>query len=208
MRIETDSMGEIKVPDDKYRGAQTQGSLKYFDIGSDIMPLEVIKALAIVKKASALANNELGYLSKSKKDVIVKVADEITSGKLYEHFPLHVSMTGSGTQSNMNVNQVISNRAIEILGGEKGSKTPIHPNDDINMSQSSSDTFPTAMYIATACGITQKLQPAFENMHEELDKKAQQWDDIVKIGRTHMQDAVPLTLGQEISGYAALLKKY
>lgn len=207
MRIETDSMGEIKVPDDKYWGAQTQRSLKYFDIGSDIMPLEVIKALAIVKKASALANNELGYLSESKKDVIVKVADEISSGKLDEHFPLHVWMTGSGTQSNMNVNEVISNRAIETLGGEKGSKDPIHPNDDVNMSQSSNDTFPTAMYIATVCGIKQKLLPAIESMYAELDKKAQQWDDIVKIGRTHMQDAVPLTLGQEFSGYAALLNK-
>ena len=207
MRIETDSMGKIEVSDNVYWGAQTQRSILHFSIGNGLVPKEVIRAMAIIKKAAAIANNELGILDTDKKDIIVKVADEIISGKLDAHFPLHVWMTGSGTQSNMNVNEVISNRAIELLGGKKGSKTPIHPNDHVNMSQSSNDSFPTAMYVATAYEITNKLIPAVEFMLADLDKKTKEWDGIVKIGRTHMQDAVPLTLGQEFSGYAALLKK-
>ncbi|MFC4892878.1 class II fumarate hydratase [Pseudofrancisella aestuarii] len=207
MRVESDSMGKIEVADNYYWGAQTQRSLQYFSIGSDLIPKEVIKAMAIVKKASAIANNKLRILPKNKKDIIVKVADEIIEGKLNNHFPLHVWMTGSGTQSNMNVNEVISNRAIELLGGKMGSKDPIHPNDDVNMSQSSNDAFPTAMYIATAYEIKNQLLPAVEYMFKDLNKKARKWRNITKIGRTHMQDAVPLTLGQEFSGYAALLKK-
>ncbi|APC97893.1 class II fumarate hydratase [Francisella frigiditurris] len=207
MRVESDSMGKIEVADNYYWGAQTQRSLQYFSIGSDLIPKEVIKAMAIVKKASAITNNELRILPKNKKDIIVKVADEIIEGKLNNHFPLHVWMTGSGTQSNMNVNEVISNRAIELLGGKMGSKDPIHPNDDVNMSQSSNDAFPTAMYIATAYEIKNQLLPAVEYMFKDLNKKARKWRNITKIGRTHMQDAVPLTLGQEFSGYAALLKK-
>ncbi|OIN83186.1 class II fumarate hydratase [Francisella sp. TX07-6608] len=205
-RVETDSTGQIEVDNDKYWGAQTQRSIEHFSIGSDLMPIEVIKALAIIKKAAAITNHQLGILARTKKEIIIKVADEIIAGELDEHFPLHVWMTGSGTQSNMNVNEVISNRAIELLGGKKGSKNPIHPNDDVNMSQSSNDTFPSAMYIATALEINNRLLPALEYMQQQLADKAKQWDDIVKIGRTHMQDAVPLTLGQEFSGYAALLE--
>jgi fumarate hydratase class II len=206
-RIETDSMGEIKVPSNKYWGAQTQRSIKYFSIGDDIMPKDVIKSMAILKKAAALANNELGILSDERKDLIIQAADEIISGKLDDHFPLHVWMTGSGTQSNMNVNEVIANRAIEISGGQIGSKDPIHPNDHVNMSQSSNDTFPTAMYIATASVVVKKLLPALDFMLQDLDDKTKKWASIAKIGRTHMQDAVPLTLGQEFSGYAALIRK-
>ncbi|ABO47449.1 class II fumarate hydratase [Francisella tularensis] len=205
-RVETDSTGQIEVDNDKYWGAQTQRSIEHFSIGSDLMPIEVIKALAIIKKAAAITNHQLGILARTKKEIIIKVADEIIAGELDEHFPLRVLMTGSGTQSNMNVNEVISNRAIELLGGKKGSKNPIHPNDDVNMSQSSNDTFPSAMYIATALEINNRLLPALEYMQQQLANKAKQWDDIVKIGRTHMQDAVPLTLGQEFSGYAALLE--
>ncbi|AHH45780.1 fumarate hydratase [Francisella tularensis subsp. holarctica PHIT-FT049] len=205
-RVETDSTGQIEVDNDKYWGAQTQRSIEHFSIGSDLMPIEVIKALAIIKKAAAITNHQLGILARTKKEIIIKVADEIIAGELDEHFPLRVFMTGSGTQSNMNVNEVISNRAIELLGGKKGSKNPIHPNDDVNMSQSSNDTFPSAMYIATALEINNRLLPALEYMQQQLADKAKQWDDIVKIGRTHMQDAVPLTLGQEFSGYAALLE--
>lgn len=205
-RVETDSTGQIEVDNDKYWGAQTQRSIEHFSIGSDLMPIEVIKALAIIKKAAAITNHQLGILARTKKEIIIKVADEIIAGELDEHFPLRVLMTGSGTQSNMNVNEVISNRAIELLGGKKGSKNPIHPNDDVNMSQSSNDTFPSAMYIATALEINNRLLPALEYMQQQLADKAKQWDDIVKIGRTHMQDAVPLTLGQEFSGYAALLE--
>ncbi|ACD31366.1 class II fumarate hydratase [Francisella tularensis subsp. mediasiatica] len=205
-RVETDSTGQIEVGNDKYWGAQTQRSIEHFSIGSDLMPIEVIKALAIIKKAAAITNHQLGILARTKKEIIIKVADEIIAGELDEHFPLRVLMTGSGTQSNMNVNEVISNRAIELLGGKKGSKNPIHPNDDVNMSQSSNDTFPSAMYIATALEINNRLLPALEYMQQQLADKAKQWDDIVKIGRTHMQDAVPLTLGQEFSGYAALLE--
>lgn len=206
-RVETDSTGQIEVDNDKYWGAQTQRSIEHFSIGDDLMPIEVIKALAIIKKAAAMTNHQLGILAQAKKEIIIKVANEIIAGELDEHFPLRVWMTGSGTQSNMNVNEVISNRAIELLGGKKGSKNPIHPNDDVNMSQSSNDTFPSAMYIATAVEVNNRLLPAVEYMQQQLADKAKQWDDIVKIGRTHMQDAVPLTLGQEFSGYAALLQK-
>ncbi|MED7819528.1 MULTISPECIES: class II fumarate hydratase [unclassified Francisella] len=206
-RIETDSIGQIEVDNNYYWGAQTQRSLKYFSIGDDLMPKEVIRAMAIIKKAAALTNSELGILPKDKRDIIIQVADEIIDGKLDDNFPLHVWMTGSGTQSNMNVNEVISNRAIELLGGKMGSKDPIHPNDHVNMSQSSNDSFPTAMYIATAYEITNKLLPAAEYMYKDLEQKSKEWDSIAKIGRTHMQDAVPLTLGQEFSGYAELLRK-
>lgn len=206
-RIETDSMGKIEVDASRYWGAQTERSLHHFSIGADLIPHEVIKAIAILKKAAANANFDLGILEKDKKDLIIKAADDVIQGKLDSEFPLHVWMTGSGTQSNMNVNEVISNRAIEIAGGKLGSKTPIHPNDHVNMSQSSNDTFPTAMYIAAAVEVYEKLIPAVRVMHDELVVKSKEWDDIVKIGRTHMQDAVPLTLGQEFGGYAALLKK-
>ncbi|ALB02055.1 fumarate hydratase [Francisella persica ATCC VR-331] len=205
-RVEIDSTGQIEVDNDKYWGAQTQRSIEHFSIGNDLMPVEVIKALAIIKKAAAMTNHQLGILAQAKKEIIVEVADEIIASKLDEHFPLHVWMTGSGTQANMNVNEVISNRAIELLGGKKGSKNPIHPNDDVNMSQSSNDAFPSAMYIATAVEINNRLLPAVEYMQQQLAEKTKQWDNIVKIGRTHMQDAVPLTLGQEFSGYVALLE--
>ena len=206
-RLETDSIGSIEVDASKYWGAQTQRSVVHFSIGNDLIPKEIIQALAIVKKAAALTNNELGILPLQKQKLIIEVANEITDGKLDGHFPLHVWMTGSGTQSNMNVNEVISNRAIEIAGGKLGSKTPIHPNDDVNMSQSSNDTFPTAMYIATAIALNKNMLPSINVLYQELVKKSNDWASIVKIGRTHMQDAVPLTLGQEFSGYAALLKK-
>ena len=206
-RIETDSMGSIEVDASKYWGAQTQRSIIHFSIGEDLIPHEVIKAIGLLKKAAALANFDLGILPKEKKTLIVQAAEEVINGKLIDQFPLHVWMTGSGTQSNMNANEVISNRAIELAEGLLGSKKPIHPNDDVNMSQSSNDTFPTAMYIATAVEVNKKLLPAVKLMQSDLAKKSNDWDDIVKIGRTHMQDAVPLTLGQEFSGYAALLKK-
>ncbi len=205
LRIETDSMGSIKVPNDKYWGAQTERSILHFSIGSDLIPIEMIHAMGILKKASALANLELKVLDKSVANLIIKACDEVIDGKLDSHFPLHVWMTGSGTQSNMNVNEVISNRAIEISGGKMGSKTPVHPNDHVNCSQSSNDTFPTGMCITTAILFTEKLLPAVKYMHAELIKKAKVWQDIIKIGRTHMQDAVPLTLGQEFSGYAVML---
>ncbi|WP_440682879.1 class II fumarate hydratase [Cysteiniphilum halobium] len=204
-RKETDSIGEIEVDNSKYWGAQTERSLVHFSIGQERIPNEVIKAIAVLKKASAMANADLGILSEDKKALIVQVADEIIDGKHEDQFPLHVWMTGSGTQSNMNVNEVISNRAIEIAGGKLGSKTPIHPNDHVNMSQSSNDTFPTAMYISAAVAVKKRLIPATKLMHKELTKKVKKWDKVVKIGRTHMQDAVPLTLGQEFSGYAELL---
>lgn len=204
-RIETDSMGEIEVASDKYWGAQTERSLHHFNIGQDIMPIEVVHALAILKKGAALANCELGVLAHDKMELIVKVADEIIAGKLDEHFPLHVWQTGSGTQSNMNMNEVISNRAIELVGGELGSKKPIHPNDDVNKSQSSNDTFPTAMHIAVTIAIRQKLVPAVKCLRDGLASKMQEYADIVKIGRTHLQDAVPITIGQEFSAYVAQL---
>src|SRR6266404_2621444 len=182
-RIETDSMGEIEVPADHYWGAQTQRSLLHFNIGDDVMPREMIRALGVLKKAAALVNEDLGKLSSDKAKLIAQAADEVIEGKLDEHFPLRVWQTGSGTQTNMNANEVISNRAIEIAGGVMGTKQPIHPNDDVNMSQSSNDTFPTAMHIAAAVQLT-KLIPAVQEVHDALDAKARQFKDVVKIGRT------------------------
>ncbi|NEO56296.1 MAG: class II fumarate hydratase [Okeania sp. SIO3B5] len=205
MRIESDSMGKIEVPANRYWGAQTQRSLIYFSIGQDYIPPEVIKAFAILKKAVAQTNHELGKLPEDKTKLISQAAEEIIVGKLDGNFPLRVWMTGSGTQCNMNVNEVISNRAIEIAGGEMGSKIPIHPNDHVNMSQSSNDTFPTAMHIASAIALREKLLPKVKKMRDALQEKSEVFSDIVKIGRTHLQDAVPLTLGQEFSGYVAQL---
>jgi len=204
-RTETDSIGPIEVPADRYWGAQTQRSLHHFSIGEDRMPVEVVRALGLLKKACALVNLELGILPKEKADLIVAAAEEVIEGGLDDHFPLFVWQTGSGTQSNMNANEVIANRAIEIAGGALGSKTPIHPNDDVNMSQSSNDTFPTAMHVATAGAIVGGLLPAVERLRDALQAKADELADVVKIGRTHLQDAVPLTLGQEFGGYAAQL---
>lgn len=204
-RIESDSMGEIPVLADKYWGAQTERSLHHFAIGHDLMPREVTHAFGILKKAAALTNLDLGKLSKDKADLIEKAADEVSTGLLDEHFPLSVWQTGSGTQSNMNANEVISNRAIELAGGEMGSKKPVHPNDDVNMSQSSNDTFPTAMHIAAALAFKQKLIPAVTQLRATFAAKMTAFKDIVKIGRTHLQDAVPMTLGQEFSGYVAQL---
>ncbi|WP_061244213.1 class II fumarate hydratase [Leptospira noguchii] len=204
-RIETDSMGEIAVDDSKYWGAQTERSLHHFHIGNDRFPREMIRALGILKKSAAIVNAELGLLSEDKKKLIVQAADEVISGKLDEHFPLSVWQTGSGTQTNMNSNEVISNRAIEIAGGIKGSKKPIHPNDDVNKAQSSNDTFPTAMHIAAAEQLNQKLIPALIQLKETLKKKTDEFQNIIKIGRTHLQDATPLTLGQEFSGYVQQL---
>lgn len=204
-RTESDSMGEIAVLSDKYWGAQTERSLHHFNIGTDIMPREVTHAFGILKKAAALTNMDLGKLPKDKADLIIKAADEVSKGMLDEHFPLHVWQTGSGTQSNMNANEVISNRAIELAGGTMGSKAPVHPNDHVNMSQSSNDTFPTAMHIAAALAFNQKLLPAVRNLRDAFAVKMAAFKDIVKIGRTHLQDAVPITLGQEFSGYVAQL---
>ncbi len=204
-RIESDSMGEIAVPADKYWGAQTERSLHHFNIGKDIMPREITHAFGILKKAAALTNLELGKLPKEKADLITQAADEVSKGLLDAHFPLHVWQTGSGTQSNMNANEVISNRAIELAGGVMGSKSPIHPNDHVNMSQSSNDTFPTAMHIAAAIALKEKLLPAVKSLREVFAAKMNAFKDIVKIGRTHLQDAVPITLGQEFSGYVAQL---
>lgn len=204
-RTETDSMGPIEVPANKYWGAQTERSLHHFHIGGDHMPIEVIHALALLKKAAALANGELGELPEEKVKLIVAAADEVCSGALDAHFPLYVWQTGSGTQSNMNVNEVISNRAIELAGGVMGSKTPIHPNDDVNHSQSSNDTFPTAMHIAAALAFQNKLIPAVRALRDALARKMEAFQGIIKIGRTHLQDAVPLTLSQEFSGYVAQL---
>ncbi|EMO88676.1 class II fumarate hydratase [Leptospira noguchii] len=204
-RIETDSMGEIAVDDSKYWGAQTERSLHHFHIGNDRFPREMIRALGILKKSAAIVNAELSLLSEDKKKLIVQAADEVISGKLDEHFPLSVWQTGSGTQTNMNSNEVISNRAIEIAGGVKGSKKPIHPNDDVNKAQSSNDTFPTAMHIAAAEQLNQKLIPALIQLKETLKKKTDEFQNIIKIGRTHLQDATPLTLGQEFSGYVQQL---
>jgi fumarate hydratase, class II len=204
-RTESDSMGKIKVPADVLWGAQTMRSIIHFPIGHDTMPNELIHAFGVLKKAAALSNAELGLLKKSKANLIVRAANEVLSGKLNDQFPLHVWQTGSGTQTNMNVNEVISNRAIQMAGGKLGSKNPIHPNDDVNMSQSSNDTFPTAMHIAAATQIIEKLIPAVKNLRDGLAKKEKAFSKIVKIGRTHLQDAVPLTLGQEFSGYVAQL---
>ncbi len=204
-RMESDSMGEIKVPADKYWGAQTQRSNTYFNIGLDFIPSEVIRALAIVKKASAIANRKAGRLDPALGNAICEAADEVLAGKLDGNFPLKVWMTGSGTQSNMNMNEVIANRASELLGGVIGSKKPVHPNDHVNMSQSSNDTFPTAMHIAAGEAVVRRLIPAVEKLRGALAEKAAEYDSVVKIGRTHLQDAVPLTLGQEFSGYVAQL---
>jgi fumarate hydratase class II len=205
-RIETDSMGAIEVPSDRYWGAQTERSLHHFNIGDDRMPREMIRALGILKKAAALVNEELGKLPKEKSELIAKVCDEVIEGKLDDHFPLRVWQTGSGTQTNMNANEVISNRAIELAGGVMGSKKPIHPNDDVNMSQSSNDTFPTAMYIAAAERLNE-LIPEIKRVHDAIGAKAEEFKDVVKIGRTHLQDATPLTVGQEMSGWANLLER-
>jgi fumarate hydratase, class II len=205
-RIETDSMGEIAVPADKYWGAQTQRSLIHFNIGKDVMPREMIRAFGILKKACALVNHDLGKLAHDKLKLIVQACDEVIEGKLDAHFPLRVWQTGSGTQTNMNANEVISNRAIEIAGGIIGSKKPIHPNDDVNMSQSSNDTFPTAMHVAAAEQMN-KLIPAVQEVQQAIAAKAIEFKDVVKIGRTHLQDATPLTVGQEMSGWASLLER-
>ena len=205
-RIETDSMGEIEVPADRYWGAQTQRSLLHFNIGHDVMPRELIRAFGILKKAAALVNQDLGKLPAEKAKLIVQACDEVIAGKLDDHFPLRVWQTGSGTQTNMNANEVISNRAIEIAGGVLGSKKPIHPNDDVNMSQSSNDTFPTAMHIAAAEQMN-RLIPRIQEVKSAIDAKAAEFKDVVKIGRTHLQDATPLTVGQEMSGWASLLAR-
>ncbi|WP_327128739.1 class II fumarate hydratase [Streptomyces sp. NBC_01727] len=204
-RRETDSMGEVEVPADRYWGAQTQRSLLHFSIGDDRMPKAVYHAYGYVKKAAALVNGRAGRLPGWKADLIARVADEVTGGQLDEHFPLFVWQTGSGTQSNMNTNEVISNRAIQLVGGELGSKSPIHPNDDVNMGQSSNDTFPTAMHIAAVLEIEDHLIPQVQRLRDAVDAKARAWQDVVKIGRTHLEDAVPLTVGQEWSGYTRQL---
>lgn len=204
-RIETDSMGKIEVQADRYWGAQTERSLLHFSIGEDLMPEEVIYGFGVLKKAAAQANQQLGKLNETEAQLIVDAAEEVIEGKLDEHFPLHVWQTGSGTQTNMNANEVIANRAIEMAGGTLGGKDPIHPNDHVNCSQSSNDTFPTAMHIAGATALATRLIPSVEKLRDALAVKQREFDDIVKIGRTHLQDAVPLTLGQEFSGYVAQL---
>jgi fumarate hydratase, class II len=204
-RVEHDSLGPVNVPADKLWGAQTQRSLEHFSIGDDLIPREMIPAYAIVKKAAALVNHKAGRLGDTQKNLIVRVCDEILEGQHQDQFPLHVWMTGSGTQFNMNVNEVISNRCSQIADQPLGSHTPVHPNDHVNMSQSSNDSFPTAMNVAAALGVKQRLWPAVHDLYYALDAKANAWADIVKIGRTHMQDATPLTLGQEFSGYVGML---
>ena len=204
-RIETDSMGEIEVPADRYYGAQTARSLIHFNIGIETMPREIIRGMGVLKKAAALVNSELGLLPKEKKDLVVKSADEVIAGTLDDHFPLYVWQTGSGTQSNMNTNEVIANRAIEIAGGILGSKEPIHPNDHVNMGQSSNDTFPTAMHIAAVERIHDHLLPELTRLHDSMAKKCDEFKGIIKIGRTHLMDATPLTLEQEFSGYVQQL---
>jgi fumarate hydratase class II len=206
-RIESDSMGKIEVPSDRYYGAQTARSLIQFALGTDTMPPELVRAFGILKKAAALVNQDIGKLPPEKARAIVEAADEVIAGKLNEHFPLRIWQTGSGTQTNMNVNEVISNRAIEIVGGTMGSKKPIHPNDDVNMSQSSNDTFPTAMHIAAASRVAEALIPAVERLREAVEAKAHEFADVVKIGRTHLMDATPLTVGQEMSGWASMLER-
>ena len=203
-RIESDSMGPIEVPADVYWGAQTARSLVHFNIGRDTMPPELIRAFGILKKACALVNQELGKLPPEKARLIIQACDEVISGKLNDEFPLRIWQTGSGTQTNMNANEVIANRAIELAGGVLGSKNPIHPNDDVNMSQSSNDTFPAAMHIAAAERMHSALIPAVRRVHQALDAKAKEFADVVKIGRTHLMDATPLTVGQEMGGWASL----
>jgi fumarate hydratase class II len=205
MRMERDSLGEIAVPADKLWGAQTQRSIQYFSIGRDLIPGEMIAAYALLKKACAHANHAGGHLGDEAQRLIAQVCDEILAGRHQEMFPLHVWMTGSGTQFNMNINEVIANRCSQLAGTELGSKIPVHPNDHVNLSQSSNDTFPSAMYLASALQVKQKLLPSLKALHDAIAAKAAEWKDIIKIGRTHMQDATPLTLGQEWSGYAALL---
>jgi fumarate hydratase class II len=206
-RSESDSMGQIEVPADVYWGAQTQRSLLHFNIGRDTMPPEMIRAFGILKKACALVNQDLDKLPADKAKLIALAADEVIDGRLNDQFPLRIWQTGSGTQTNMNVNEVISNRAIELAGGERGSKKPVHPNDDVNMSQSSNDTFPAAMHIAAATQVHDGLIPAVRTVHDAIVAKARKFNDVVKIGRTHLQDAVPLTFGQEFGGWASLLER-
>ncbi len=206
-RTETDSMGTIEVPADRYYGAQTARSLIHFDIGRDVMPRELIRALGILKKAAALVNRDLGKLSAEKCRLIAQASDEVIAGKLDDHFPLRVWQTGSGTQTNMNANEVIANRAIEMGGGVLGSKNPVHPNDHVNLSQSSNDGFPSAMHIAAAGRLHDDLIPAIQRVHDAIDAKAAEFADVVKIGRTHLQDATPLTVGQEMSGWANLMAR-
>src|SRR3712207_5609141 len=206
VRVESDTMGEVEVAADRYWGAQTQRSLHHFDIGFDVMPREMIRALGVLKKAAALVNQDLGKLDEERAGLIARAADEVIEGRLDAHFPLRVWQTGSGTQTNMNANEVISNRAIELAGGEMGSKKPVHPNDHVNMSQSSNDTFPTAMHIASAEQM-QKLLPEVKRLRDAIDAKAREFADVVKIGRTHLQDATPLTVGQEFGGWASLLER-
>jgi fumarate hydratase, class II len=206
MRIETDTMGPIEVPADRYWGAQTERSRQNFRIGAEAMPMPVIRALALIKRAAAEVNCELGLLDERRRDAIVAAADEVVAGRLDGHFPLVVWQTGSGTQSNMNVNEVIANRGNELLGGVRGAHAPLHPNDHVNKSQSSNDSFPTAIRVAAAHEVAARLLPALEHVHRTLAAKAEAFASIVKIGRTHLQDAVPLTLGQEFSGYAAQLE--
>ena len=205
-RREFDSMGNVDVPADRYWGAQTQRSLEHFSIGQDLMPKAVYHAYGVVKKACALVNADEGRLPKWKADAIVRAAEEAISGKLDAHFPLYVWQTGSGTQSNMNVNEVLSNRAIQLLGGDIGSQQPVGPNDDVNMAQSSNDSFPTAMHVATIAAIDDRLLPELTKLAEIIEKKAKGWMDVVKIGRTHLEDAVPLSVGQEWSGWAAQIR--
>jgi fumarate hydratase class II len=204
-RAESDSMGSVDVPADHHWGAQTQRSLHHFDVGRDLMPPGIVRAFGIVKRAAAEVNAELGLLAPDKRDAIVRAAREVESGELAAEFPLHVWQTGSGTQSNMNANEVIASRANELLSGRRGGKAPVHPNDDVNLSQSSNDTFPTALNIAAAIAIREQLMPSVRALRDALDAKRGDFDGIVKIGRTHLQDAVPLTLGQEFSGYVAQL---
>jgi len=207
MRTESDSLGEVEVPADHYWGAQTQRSLEHFDIGGDKdrMPIEVYRAYGIVKKAAAQVNTRAGRLPAWKGELIQRVADEVIAGKLDSEFPLYVWQTGSGTQSNMNLNEVISNRCIQLVGGELGSKAPVHPNDHVNMSQSSNDSFPTAMHIAADTMLNEQLLPRLAELHDAIAAKSKQWQDVVKVGRTHLEDATPLTVGQEWSGYVAML---
>jgi len=205
IRKETDSLGEVDVPADKLWGAQTQRSLEHFSIGKDLIPREMITAYATLKKAAANANNASKRLDDKRHKLIVQVCDEILAGQHHEMFPLHVWMTGSGTQFNMNVNEVISNRCCQLAGTSLGSKTPVHPNDHVNMAQSSNDSFPSAMNIAAAVNVKQRLMPAVKALHDAIAEKVEQWKDVIKIGRTHMQDATPLTLGQEWSGYRGML---
>ena len=206
-RTEFDSLGTVEVPANRYWGAQTQRSLQHFSIGNDHMPIEVYRAYGLIKKACALVNERAGRLEPWRARVIIQAAEEAIAGKLDDQFPLFVWQTGSGTQSNMNVNEVLSNRAIQLLGGKLGSQLPVGPNDHVNMGQSSNDTFPTAMHIATLTEIDERLLPRVTALHDEIADKSTQWMDVVKIGRTHLEDAVPLSVGQEWSGWAAQLQR-